>query len=131
MEISHGYYTNQTNIINPYNALLLKIIPTGGGANITAVEQGIGTTGDYDGKKVLISLNLSGIITTTLNPITINLCGQPIAVFSSANSKTTVYCGGFQYYATFDKTNIISADNIDGRLDIFGVMIVTELNINQ
>lgn len=130
MEISHGFYTNQTNIINPYNALLLKVISTGFGANITAVEQGIGTIGGFDGKKCLISLNLSGTITIGTKPVKIILCNQEIAVFSSGNSRTTIYCKDFQYYLTFDKGNIIRLDNIDGRADIFGTMIITELNFS-
>lgn len=128
MEISHGFYTNQTNIINPYNALLLKI--TTNGSIISANEMGIGTTGDFHGKSCLISLNLSGTIMTVLQPVKILLCNNEIAVYSTSNSKHTLYCKDFQYYVIFDKKNIIKLDVTDGRVDIFGTMIVTELNLS-
>ncbi|MCX7871602.1 MAG: hypothetical protein N2485_08595 [bacterium] len=93
---------------------------------------GIGTTDDFHEKSCLISLNLSGTITTLLKPVKILLCNNEIAVYSTSNSKHTLYCKDFQYYVIFDKNNIIKldVDVTDGQVDIFGTMIVTELNLS-
>lgn len=129
MEISHGYYTNQSNVINTYNCLLYKIINTGSGAGLIADNMSNNDPGDYDGKTVLINLNLTGVIQTGINPVIINICNKNIAQYYIGNNKATLYCKDFQYFAIFDKNNIISVNNVDGKLDVWGTMIVTLLNV--
>ncbi|GAB4451219.1 MAG: hypothetical protein OHK0036_11390 [Bacteroidia bacterium] len=129
MEVSHGYYTNQSNVINPYNCLLYQIINTGGGAGLIANNMSNNDPGDYDGKLVLINLNLTGVFQTGTNPIIISICKKNIAQYYTSNNKATLYCKDFQYYVTFDKNDVISVQNVDGRLDVWGTMVVTLLNV--
>lgn len=130
MEISHGYYTNQSNVINPYNCNYYIFTTRMNDALVFQVAQQIFNFNFENEKYYLVKLNIGGKIDVSSGSMSITFWGLPII---NADTLGTHYINiiNSQYVIQFfDGMSMLGYLNINGfnTASLFGNILIVPID---